>query len=228
MDAAMLRICLLALGVLLCGNTVATAQCINLPPSSLKVYTLTVHSQVESHGGQAQRTPDLPSPFETAHPELRIITFVTSHITIEKTVVERNGVFCASPKEVLIGMGPVLRTIRLPRGFDLDPCAFEALVEHAERHALAEDKAIDRFVAGTESHFGSLLATLKRQPAASDAAAHDAFGAGVHVVLDGAIKELDRMRRAASEGVDTADELAALGGKCGGSLHGVVKRAGAT
>lgn len=125
-------------------------------------------------------------------------------------------------------MGPVRRTIRLPRGSDLDTCAFEALVEHAERHALAEDKAIDRFVASTESLFGGLLAALKRQSAASDTAAYDAFSTSVHVMLDGAIEELDRARRAASERVDTADELAALGRKCGGSLHGVVKGAGAT
>lgn len=227
MGGTTLKICMLGLGALIGGSS-AAAQCINLPQSSLKVYTLTARSQVEGHGGPAQHRPDPPAPLGTAHPELLIITFVTGHVTIEKTVVERNGVFCASPKEVFIGMGPVRRTIRLPRGSDLDTCAFEALVEHAERHALAEDKAIDRFVASTESLFGGLLAALKRQSAASDTAAYDAFSTSVHVMLDGAIEELDRARRAASERVDTADELAALGRKCGGSLHGVVKGAGAT
>lgn len=204
----------------------AHARCVNLPGSDLKVYTLTTRAKIEGAEAPQPRSED-PTRLGGAHPELVITTFVSGHVTIERTVVARDESFCAVPKEVLIGIGPVQRVIQLPRGFDQDTCTFEALVEHAYRHALAEDRAIDRYVSGTEALFGSLLGELKRRAAPTAEAAYESFSASVRLLVDETTREVDHARRLASERVDTPDILGELGRQCGGSLHEVVRGAGA-
>lgn len=215
-----------AIVVALVGGGAAHARCVNLPRSDLKVYTLTTSAKIEGAESLQHRSQD-PAQLDVSHPELVITTFVSGHVTIERTVVARGDAFCAAPKEVLIGIGPVQRLIYLPRGFDQDTCTFEALVEHAHRHALAEDRAIDRLVAGTEALFGSLLGELKRRGAPTADAAYDSFSASVRLLVDETTREADQARRLASERVDTPDALGELGRRCGGSLHGVVRGAGA-
>lgn len=214
------------IAVALVGGGTAHARCVNLPGSDLKVYTLTTPAKIEGTDSPQGRPQD-PAQFGAAHPELVITTFVSGHVTIERTVVAREEAFCAVPREVLIGIGPVQRIIHLPRGFDQDTCSFEALVEHAHRHALAEDRAIDRFVSGTEALFGSLLGELKRRAAPTADAAYDSFSASVRLLVDETTREADQARRLASARVDTPDTLGELGRRCGGSLHELVRGAGA-
>ncbi len=107
------------IAVALVGGGTAHARCVNLPGSDLKVYTLTTPAKIEGTDSPQGRPQD-PAQFGAAHPELVITTFVSGHVTIERTVVAREEAFCAVPREVLIGIGPVQRIIHLPRGFDHD------------------------------------------------------------------------------------------------------------
>lgn len=88
------------------------------------------------------------------HPELAIETEITGHASIDKATVARGGQFCATPHEVLIGLGPTKRLVRLPQAASRGACVQEALARHAQRHVAVEDKAMSDYVAGTELKSG--------------------------------------------------------------------------
>lgn len=200
----------------------AVSACTNLPPSSLEVYDIRPGSleQVVVDGADARSRQINPKT---------VMRHVQSAVTVggdfalamnvEHLVIpSASGGYCDSPSKVRVGIGYATRRATMTRVAAEDPYVRDALLEHGERHARAEDDLLSRFLVDERGWFGRKLGELKQTPAATAEAARKQFAAGSLAVTHAARQHFLEAMSAVDAALDTPNELAFLNSACGGKV----------
>lgn len=146
-------------------------------------------------------------------------------MNVEHLVIpSASGGYCDSPSKVRVGIGYATRRVTMTRAAAEDPCVRDALLEHGERHARAEDDLLARFLVDERGWFGRKLSELKQTPAATAEEARKQFAAGSLAVTHVARQHFLEALAAVDAALDTPNELALLNAACDGKVGQIEKQ----
>ncbi|MGE0724324.1 MAG: hypothetical protein AB7O45_08110 [Alphaproteobacteria bacterium] len=196
----------------------------NLPRSELSVGVLIPKMRVEimppAMWQEADRLTRIEA--EVAHPTLTMTVVAGGQVAVDRTVVERDGQFCAAPRELTIRIGLTERVLLLPAPARRNACVKEALLAHARQIETLEKRIIQDFVAGTRGAFFRKLSALKRIPASTSDDAHQQFRRAVEEMVQATVADLHAARLREVEALEAQTDHSDLANACAGALYDIV------
>jgi hypothetical protein len=199
----------------------ATAACTDLPPSTLRLYTIKAPS-LEEWRVPADALDHMPPADELGSRHTMMLTtsdVITLFEITHRIVPQADGSVCDAPGLVRIGFGAGRRIAYLARAAAADPCVRQKMLAHEEDHARRFNATVDRFIDEQTTDLGHGMEALKHMPAATAALAEARWEAGLRAIVEEAKRRLLGEVRAVNAETDDASTLAALADACGGKIR---------
>lgn len=216
----------------LAPGVAATSCDASMPASKAQVYDLKPSTTIYKTVGEAE-LKKLSATADTTifHNDSVMVgvSTIASAVFVEHNVVKPESgldAFCDAPKLVRIGIGFSHRIVYLARAAAADPCARSILIEHAAKHAKAEDDLVDAIIDENTGAFGSELAQLKHTAASSSDLAVSRFEAGIRGLVQQILGDLLARKTKLHQSIDSEDETTRLRSSCTGRLKGMDKKIG--
>jgi hypothetical protein len=207
----------------------AAQECADLPQSDLKFYRLSADHVTEhiATPGEIARLAASSGQARPAHPLMAVVDAVDTEVAVVHRLVgspERG--YCDAPQTVLVGLGVVRREVFVAPEAAREPCVRAALLAHEGEHNRVVGEAVPAFIEQHRAELGLELAELKRTGASDQAAAVQAFEAGLKVsVARMAAKFKEELGERVKQSIDSTRRLAKLRGACNGRLGRLEKSA---
>jgi hypothetical protein len=207
----------------------AAQKCADLPQSDLKFYRLSADHVTEHSAtpGEIARLAASSAPARPPHPLMAVVNAIDTEVAVvHRLVASPEGGYCDAPETVLVGLGVVSREVFMAPEAAREPCVRAALLAHEGDHNRILGEAVPAFIEQHRAELGLELAELKRTAAPDQAAAVQAFGAGLKVsVAHMAAKFKEELVERVRKSIDSASRLAQLRGACNGRLGKLEKSA---
>lgn len=220
---------LLAMVAMMMARTAdAATSCVNLPPSTLRLYDIKVPVLEEKRvPAAALDRVALNDALGSRHTMMLTTEDVVSIFRITHRIIPQpDGSVCDAPSEVNIGLGSGRRTVYLARDVADDPCVHRQMIAHADAHAQSFNAAVDRFIDDHRDILARGMTTLKESPAKTPGVARERWEAGIRAIVGEMRRQLLEELRRARATTDDAPSLAALADACGGKIRQMEKTGG--
>jgi hypothetical protein len=209
---------------------IAVAQeCADLPQSDLKFYQLS-SDHVTEHIATTTEIARLAASSGQArppHPLMAVVDTIDTEVAVvHRLVASPESGYCDAPKTVFVGLGVVSREVFVVPEAAGEPCVRAALLAHEGEHDRILGKAVPTFIQQHRAELAQKLAELKRTRAPDQAAAVQAFEAGLKVSVARMLSRFKEEQVArVRQTIDSAGRLAELRRACNGRLGKLEKSA---
>lgn len=202
------------------GSNVASAECKDLPQSTLQLYSIHPMELQDMHVTRNGLEQVFSSEFLVVrHPLMLMASNVVGIFEISNRAIRmQDGSICGAPEFVRIGFGSAQRLTLLAQPVTSDDCVYQHIQGHRDAHTLVLDDIINQFVDGQQAIFQQGMKALKQTPAISAQALEDQWNVGLQLMVSVARQELAALMHAANVRVDNAPALADLANACGGKI----------
>jgi len=204
-----------------CPLRSAVAACTDLPPSTLRLYTINV-PELEEWRVPADVLNREPATDELGSRHTLMLT--TSDVVAlfeitHRIVPQADGSVCDAPDLVRIGFGAGRRSAYLARAAAADACVRQQMLAHEADHTRRFNETVDHFIDEQQGSLRRGMEALKHMPAEDAEMAKARWEAGLRAMMTEAKQQLVRKIRTANAEVDGAATLAALAEACGGKIR---------
>jgi hypothetical protein len=219
---------LMAIGGLV-PKMAAAEECADLPQSDLKFYQLS-SDHVTEHIATTTEIARLAASSGQArppHPLMAVVDAIDTEVSVvHRLVASPEKGYCDAPETVLVGLGVVSRAVFVAPEAAREPCVRAALLAHEGEHARILGEAVPTFIQQHRAELALELAELKRTRAPDQAAAVQAFEAGLKVSVARMLSQFkEELVERVRQSIDSASRLAQLRGACNGQLGKLEKSA---
>ena len=218
-------ICILALLAAggLAPKMAAAEECADLPQSDLKFYQLSSDHVTEHIATTTEiaRSAASSGQERLPHPLMAVVDTIDTEVSVvHRLVASPEKGYCDAPETVLVGLGVVSRAVFVAPEAAKEPCVRAALLAHEGEHDRILGEAVPTFIQQHRAEIALELAELKRTRAPEQAAAVQAFEAGLKVSVARMLaqfkeEQVERVRQS----IDSASRLAELRRSCNGRLE---------
>jgi hypothetical protein len=204
-------------------------ECTALPQSDLKFYRLSGDHVIEHIATSAEiaRLAASSGQARPPHPLIAVVHAIDTEVSVvHRLVASPEKGYCDAPETVVVGLGVVRREALVAPAAAREPCVRAALLAHEREHDRIAGETVPAFFRQHRAELALELAELKRTSASDQAAAVQAFEAGLKVsVARMAAKFKEELGERVRQSIDSAGRLAQLRGACNGRLGKLEKSA---
>jgi hypothetical protein len=209
-----LAIAIAALILVLFEPIAAANPCANLPKAALYIDMHDPEAEIDTTKSLEELDSQLSQDKVRPHRLMVVTAELIYRAHTDGRVIEAVGVFCAAPASVRIEIDFYRRTIHLAREALPDRGCLDALILHAEKHAEAEERALQEFIGSAKQSLANRLLLLKQIPAPTRAEAAERFSAGLKNATEESVLIFAGQRSSVRKTVDTPAEIARLDAAC--------------
>lgn len=172
-------------------NAAASSQCKDLPPSTLRIFSVLPKSieetLISSKEMERIATASHLSELRVGPHQLLIDAQLGATVSVKHRPVKVRAddqiVYCDAPELIDIGIGAAVLTASMDRPAASDLCIHRVFMQYAADRRDMLDHAIDEFIAKSQREIADRLQELKKAPAADPKTAATAFEAGLRSLV---------------------------------------------
>ena len=209
------------------SNAAASSQCRDLPPSTVRVFSMLPknieETLVSTKEMERMATASHLSELRIGPHQLLIDAQLGATVSVKhrpvKVRTDDQIVYCDAPELVDIGIGAAVLTASMDRRAASDLCIHRVFMQYAADRRDMLDHAIDEFIAKNQREIANRLQELKKTPATDPKSATTVFEAGLRSLVLPMGQVFAQRAMGSGEGSDANQRFLRLGMTCkrGGS-----------
>ena len=206
------------------SNAAASSQCRDLPPSTLRVFSILPknieETLVSSKEMERMATASHLSELRVGSHQLLIDAQLGATVSVKHRPVKvRAGdqiVYCDAPELIDIGIGAAVLTASMDRAAASDSCIHQVFMQYAADRRAMLDHAIDEFIENSQREIADRLQELKKTPATNPKIATTTFEAGLRLLVLPMGQVFAQQAMGSGAGSDANQRFLKLGMTCKG------------